>query len=111
MAAPPAKPPATELWPRFNRLCSPVITNSRILTAHNSCAFRHFVAVSRIFRHFACVSRGGRSTSHDGQIVVADSRDGQPLATSGPYQLIVFEDKGPARWVRNLVTISAGTAH
>lgn len=43
---------------------------------------------------------------HDGQIVVADSRDGQPLTTSGPFQLIVSEDKRPARWVRNLVTVS-----
>jgi hypothetical protein len=48
---------------------------------------------------------------HDGQIVVADSRDGQPLTTSGPFQLIVSEDKRPARWVRNLVTISMETAH
>lgn len=43
---------------------------------------------------------------HDGQIIVADSRDGQPLTTSGPYQLIVSEDKRPARWVRNLVSIA-----
>ncbi len=43
---------------------------------------------------------------HDGQIVVADARDGQPLTTSVPFQLIVSEDKRPARWVRNLVTIS-----
>jgi hypothetical protein len=48
---------------------------------------------------------------HGGQIVVADSRDGQPLTTSGPYQLIVTEDKRPARWVRNLVTISMESVH
>jgi hypothetical protein len=48
---------------------------------------------------------------HGGQIVVADSRDGQPLTTSGPYQLIVPEDKRPARWVRNLVTISMESVH
>ncbi len=48
---------------------------------------------------------------HGGQIVVADSRDGQPLTTSGPYQLIVSEDKRPARWVRNLVTISMESVH
>ena len=45
-------------------------------------------------------------TFHDGQIVVADSRDGQPLTSSGPYQLIVSEDKRPARCVRNLVSIA-----
>jgi len=43
---------------------------------------------------------------HAGQILVADTRDGQPLAKSGPFQLIVSEDKRPARWVRNLVSIS-----
>jgi hypothetical protein len=48
---------------------------------------------------------------HGGQIVVADSRDGQPLTDSGPYQLIVPEDKRPARWVRNLVTISMESVH
>jgi len=50
-------------------------------------------------------------TFHEGQIVVADSRDGQPLATSGTYQLIVTEDKRPARWVENLVSIAVQSAH
>jgi len=43
---------------------------------------------------------------HDGQILVADTRDGQPLGKSGPFQLIASEDKRPARWVHNLVSIS-----
>ena len=43
---------------------------------------------------------------HGGEILVADTRDGQPLGKSGPFQLIVSEDKRPARWVRNLVSIS-----
>ncbi len=47
---------------------------------------------------------------HDGQILVADTRDGQPLAKSGPFQLIVSEDKRPARWVHNLVSISLEAA-
>ncbi len=46
---------------------------------------------------------------HGGQIIVADTRDGQPLAKSGPFQLIVSEDKRPARWVHNLVSISLQT--
>jgi hypothetical protein len=50
-------------------------------------------------------------TFHDGQIVVADSRDGQPLTTSGPFQLIVSEDKRPARWVRNLISIAVQSIH
>jgi len=41
-----------------------------------------------------------------GEILVADTRDGQPLGKSGPFQLIVAEDKRPARWVHILVSIS-----
>jgi hypothetical protein len=48
---------------------------------------------------------------HGGEILVADTRDGQPLAKSGPFQLIVSEDKRPARWVHNLVSISLQDAH
>ncbi len=47
---------------------------------------------------------------HGGEILVADTRDGQPLGKSGPFQLIVSEDKRPARWVHNLVSISLQSA-
>jgi hypothetical protein len=43
---------------------------------------------------------------HGGEILVADARDGQPLGKSGPFQLSVSEDRRPARWVHNLVSIS-----
>jgi hypothetical protein len=43
---------------------------------------------------------------HENQIIVADSRDGQPLGKNGLFQLIVPGDKRPARWVHNLVSIS-----
>jgi hypothetical protein len=43
---------------------------------------------------------------HDGQVLVADARDGQPLAKSGPFQLIVSEDRRRTRWVRNLDSIA-----
>ncbi len=43
---------------------------------------------------------------HEGQVIVADARDGQPLGKNGPFQLIVSDDKRPARWVHNLETIS-----
>jgi hypothetical protein len=42
---------------------------------------------------------------HGGQVIVADSRNGQPLGKSGPFELIVSEDKRPARWVHNLDSI------
>ena len=47
---------------------------------------------------------------HGGQIVVADGRDGQPLGKFGPFQLIVSEDKRPARWVHNLAAITLQSA-
>jgi hypothetical protein len=48
---------------------------------------------------------------HGGEILVADPRDGQSLGKSGPFQLIVSEDKRPARWVHNLVSISLQNVH
>lgn len=48
---------------------------------------------------------------HVGQVLVADARDGHPLAKSGPYQLIVSEDKRPARWVHNLNFIELQGLH
>ena len=48
---------------------------------------------------------------HGGEILVADARDGQPLGKSGPFQLIISEDKRPARWVHNLVSLSLQDAH
>jgi hypothetical protein len=45
-----------------------------------------------------------------GQVIVADSRDGKPLGKSGPYELIVPDDKRPARWVHNLNFIAVQQA-
>ncbi len=42
---------------------------------------------------------------------VADSRDGKPLGKSRPYQLIVPDDKRPARWVHHLDFIALQQAH
>jgi hypothetical protein len=43
---------------------------------------------------------------HPGEVIVADTMDGKPLdAHSGPFKLVVTEDKRPARSVRNLVQI------
>ncbi|AXC14370.1 hypothetical protein ACPOL_5114 [Acidisarcina polymorpha] len=43
---------------------------------------------------------------HPGDVIVADSMNGQPLdAKNGPFKLVVTEDKRPARSVRNLVSI------
>jgi hypothetical protein len=43
---------------------------------------------------------------HPGMVLIADSMDGKPLdAKTGPFRLVVTEDKRPARSVRNLVSI------
>jgi hypothetical protein len=43
---------------------------------------------------------------HPGVVLVADSMNSHPLdANSGPFKLVVTEDKRPARWVRNLTSI------
>jgi len=43
---------------------------------------------------------------HPGEIIVADEMNGKPLdANSGPFKLVATEDKRPARWVRNLVSL------
>jgi hypothetical protein len=48
---------------------------------------------------------------HPGDVIVADAMDGKPLdAHSGPFRLVVTEDKRPARCVRNLVSIELKTA-
>ncbi|MGB6027292.1 MAG: hypothetical protein WA899_12645 [Candidatus Sulfotelmatobacter sp.] len=43
---------------------------------------------------------------HAGRVLVADARDGKPLEKNGPFQLIVSDDKRPARWVHNLISIA-----
>lgn len=47
---------------------------------------------------------------HAGQVIVADARDGKPLGDRGPFQLIVSDDKRPARWVHNLNAIELSNA-
>jgi DMSO/TMAO reductase YedYZ molybdopterin-dependent catalytic subunit len=43
---------------------------------------------------------------HPGAVLVADTMDGKPLDPhSGPFKLVVTEDKRPARSVHNLASI------
>jgi hypothetical protein len=49
---------------------------------------------------------------HPGEVLVADTMDRNPLdAHSGPFKLVVTEDKRPARAVRNLVSIELKEAN
>jgi hypothetical protein len=47
---------------------------------------------------------------HIGNVIVADSMDGQPLAGDGVFKLVLEGEKRPARWVRNLATIKVKSA-
>lgn len=48
---------------------------------------------------------------HPGEVLVADQMGGKPLdAKSGPFRLVVTEDKRPARSVHSLVSIEVKTA-
>ncbi len=46
-----------------------------------------------------------------GQAIVADAQNGQPLTTTGLFQLILTEDKMPKRWVHNLSALTEQTVH
>ena len=41
-----------------------------------------------------------------GQTIVADTLDGKPLANDGAFKLVLTEDKKPARWARNLSSLT-----
>ena len=47
---------------------------------------------------------------HDGSVLVADIEDGKPITDDGPLKLVVTGEKGPERWVRNLVAVRVLTA-
>jgi len=43
---------------------------------------------------------------HTGDVIVADTLDGQKLGKDGAFKMVSSEDRRPARWVRNLTAIS-----
>ncbi len=43
---------------------------------------------------------------HAGDVIVADSIDGQKLGKDGVFKMVSTEEKRPARWVRNLASIT-----
>jgi hypothetical protein len=43
---------------------------------------------------------------HTGDVIVADSVDGQKLGKEGAFKMVSTEERRPARWVRNLIEIS-----
>jgi len=43
---------------------------------------------------------------HTGDVIVADTMDGQKLTKDGAFKMVSSEERRPARWVRNLTSIS-----
>ena len=43
---------------------------------------------------------------HTGDVIVADTLDGQKLTRDGAFKMVSSEERRPARWVRNLTSIS-----
>jgi hypothetical protein len=43
---------------------------------------------------------------HTGDVIVADTLNGQKLDKDGAFKMVSSEEKRPARWVRNLTAIS-----
>ena len=43
---------------------------------------------------------------HTGDVIVADTLDGQKLGKDGAFKMVSSEDRRPARWVRNLTSVS-----
>jgi len=43
---------------------------------------------------------------HTGDVIVADSVNGQKLDKDGVFKMVSSEEKRPARWVRNLTSIT-----
>ncbi len=46
-----------------------------------------------------------------GQSIVADTLDGAPIANDGAFKLVLTEDKKPARWARNLSSLTVKAAN
>ena len=47
---------------------------------------------------------------HKGEVIVALTVDGKPLGEDGRFKLVSTEEQKPARWVRNLMSLTFVTA-
>ena len=43
---------------------------------------------------------------HSGDVIVADTLDGKKLTVDGAFKVVATQDKRPARWVRNLASLT-----
>lgn len=74
-------------------------------------ALRNYLVVSSFNGNFAAFSLAEVDPSlHRCRVLVADARNGAPLASAGPYELVVSGDKRPVRWISNLQAITLRAA-
>jgi hypothetical protein len=75
-------------------------------------ALSAYIVATGSDRYVAVIALAEVDTSfHSGEVIVADTMNGAPLeAKSGPFKLVVTDDKRPARWVRNLISIELKSA-
>jgi len=75
-------------------------------------ALANYIVVTGSDGYKSVLALGEVDTSfHPGEVIVADTMNNKPLdAHSGPFKLVVTEDKRPARSVRNLATIELKSA-
>jgi hypothetical protein len=76
-------------------------------------ALAHYIVATGSDGYKAVIALGEADPSfHPAEVLVADTMDGKPLdAHSGPFKLVVSEDKRPARSVRNLISIELKEAN
>jgi len=60
--------------------------------------------------HVAITLCDTNSECRNGQSIVADALDGSPLTSDGAFKLVLTEDKRPARWARNLSSLTVKAA-
>jgi hypothetical protein len=75
-------------------------------------ALSAYIVATGTDKYVAVIALAEADTSfHPGEVIVADSMNGQPLdEKSGAFKLVITEDKRPARWVRNLVSLELKSA-
>jgi Oxidoreductase molybdopterin binding domain len=93
-------------------LLADLLTGAPLGTALHGKALATYVLAEGADHYRAVLSLAEVDPSfHSGDVLLADSIDGKPIGDKeGPFKLIVSEDKRPARWVRNLSSITVVAA-
>lgn len=89
-------------------LLADLLTGAPLGAALHGKALATYVVVEGADHYRAVLSLAEVDPSfHSGDVLLADTLDGKPIGDKdGPFKLVVSEDKRPARWVRNLASIT-----